>query len=387
MSENEIKNNSLFASETAALPAVDPSNSASAAEAAVIPAAEAAPANVTAEMPAVEAPSPVASDDSTKDEGKKKGKKQKPVKVKRTAKGWFTTILGTIIGLSVVVGMVYLAGYYYIGTRLGDNWEQKALEMNNEGMAALKTELESFDEGKQEELKSKVEILPDIAYEVFIKPVEKVPELAPKLVDLAKSYVNHMVNGDEIVTMGEFQGEPLTWFVLTEKDGKKLLLSQNVIDVQPYAYSREAQKSWASSPVRGWLNGTLYYAAFDDDERARIVASDVPNEVIMETDRLSHLEPLDSTEDRLFCLSYTEFSDYASPVFYAKAKPTAYAAQKDITVDDGYVGWYLRSQAVRPYQENLMMCVASNGGMGSGQDVDAFRKPYGVRPAMWITAE
>lgn len=385
MNENEIKDNSLSAAETTVLPAVDPSSSASAAETTVIPAVEVAQANVTAEMPAVEAPSPVAPDDSAKDEGKKKGKKQKPVKVKRTAKGWFTTVLGTIIGVSIVAGMVYLAGYYYIGTRLGDNWEQKALEMNNEGMAALKTELENFDEGKQEELKSKVEILPDIAYEVFIKPVEKVPELAPKFVDMAKTYINHMINGDEIVTMGEFQGEPVRWVVINKEEGRWLVISEKIIDAQYYGYGREQAVPWANSPIRSWLNGTFYWSAFNDEERGRIIRSDITNDQAKKLDQAGEPEfvPQDPTSDSVFLLSVNEFVEYASFDYLAKADCTEYALERGLHViaGDECAQWYLRSQGER---------ISPSAVTGQGKVSYAWfptEQPGGVRPAMWITAE
>ena len=100
----------------------------------------------------------------------------------------------------------------------------------------------------------------------------------------------------DTVTFGSYQGQDITWLKLAEENGKTLLISESVLDAQPYddtaepyqwsVQSPRPQKDveWATSSIRTWLNGEFLNAAFSAEEQGAIAAttlSDTKNKELL----------------------------------------------------------------------------------------------------------
>ena len=85
-----------------------------------------------------------------------------------------------------------------------------------------------------------------------------------------------------------FKYEPLSWHILDETGGQKLLICEKAIDCQEYyasflytSFSHNGGSGFANnyslSTIRKWLNETFYNIAFTSSEKSRIVAVTVDN--------------------------------------------------------------------------------------------------------------
>ena len=70
--------------------------------------------------------------------------------------------------------------------------------------------------------------------------------------------------------------EPIEWLVLHEDEDSMYVLSKYCLDCIPY---REGRKTaWKNSYMRRWLNETFLNNAFSEEEKDRIILSDVKTE-------------------------------------------------------------------------------------------------------------
>ena len=206
--------------------------------------------------------------------------------------------------------------------------------------------------------------------------------------------------GDHI-HMGSWHDEEIEWRVLDIEGDQVLLLSEYVLDVQPYHDVPCDSILWEDCTLRQWLNGTFYEGAFTDEEREQIIPSwsegfifyNVPNEEGIYSYRERE------TEDCIFVLSYTEIREYFKIVRYLDnhegdpavlCSPTEYVKNNcDIKIytqgDNDYCGWWLGGgiwaggdpDTVWP----LMITEFSTSSRVSPEEIVY----SGVRPAMWIT--
>ena len=211
--------------------------------------------------------------------------------------------------------------------------------------------------------------------------------------------------------------EPIEWDVISEKDGKVLLISSYVLDSQPYNIERE-NVTWETCSLRKWLNNEFYNSAFAGAEQEIILTASLINA----GNTYYGTQGGNDTRDKIFCLSADELSEYYANAgvyngdgIYAQCsyspsyiiQPTQYAIDQGLwhTVieDDRYhrnsifygyytddmLGidgsyWWLRT----PGSTNENACFVQfdgSAGMGSEFNVDAGN--VGVRPAMWINAD
>lgn len=61
---------------------------------------------------------------------------------------------------------------------------------------------------------------------------------------------------------GIYEGKPITWVVLTNKDGKLLVLSEHNLCERKFGGS-----IWKDSEIRRWLNNDFYHSAFNTGEK------------------------------------------------------------------------------------------------------------------------
>jgi len=158
------------------------------------------------------------------------------------------------------------------------------------------------------------------------------------------------------------------WLVLEQRNGKALLLMQDVLETRPYNESG-MDTTWEACTLRMWLNGQ-FYEKFNEADRAKIVETDVVNNDNAQGDE-GKVDGGGDTRDRVFLLSLAEAKLYF-PDDMSRAASAA---------DGRASSWWLRSPGSIP----ILACVVRfDGGVGdSGTPVSS--NDRGVRPAMWIT--
>ena len=204
--------------------------------------------------------------------------------------------------------------------------------------------------------------------------------------------------GDHI-HMGSWHDEEIEWRVLDIEGNQVLLLSEYVLDVQPYHDVPCDSILWEDCTLRQWLNSTFYEGAFTDEEREQIIPSRSEGFIqynfrIVGYTEYAYVER--ETEDFIFLLSSTEKSEYLEQSTHDPSmgdvgrycSPTEYVKNNcDIEIysqgDNDYCGWWL-SGGTRAGDDLVwpnMVTEYSTCSDVSPEEVTA----SGVRPAMWIT--
>lgn len=104
------------------------------------------------------------------------------------------------------------------------------------------------------------------------------------------------------VVMGEYpqncglEKEPIEWIVLKEEKNRCLCISKCLLDTKPY-HNLSENVTWKDCTLRNWLNHEFLTTAFSDEEREKILLSDVAN-------------PAQNTQDYIFLLSFDEIEEY-----------------------------------------------------------------------------
>ena len=180
--------------------------------------------------------------------------------------------------------------------------------------------------------------------------------------------------------------EPIQWQVLAVKDDKALLISDMLLDSQPYNL-RKTSVTWENCYLRGWLNDDFLNTAFTSDERQRIaeVTNSNPKNPKYGTAGGS------ATTDRIFCLSIDEFQNYCDHGVQTKGVPTQYAMDQGCWITDKYSSgsikytgwWWLRSSGD---DTDRAAGVNARGVLDrSGYDIE--QKTGSVRPSFWLILE
>ena len=169
-----------------------------------------------------------------------------------------------------------------------------------------------------------------------------------------------------------FKVEPITWRVLEEKKGSRLLLAENILACGPYndadgarSLGRETifSNNYKHSRVRAWLNEDFLKTAFSQGEEALIETTLVENgERSTNPDTRGvlwnngkNIYACEDTSDKVFLLSEREAtkSDFGFGVYDSYGagsarirKPTDFARAQGVRQDaSGLYGgwWWLRS--------------------------------------------
>ena len=103
---------------------------------------------------------------------------------------------------------------------------------------------------------------------------------------------------------GYFKYEPIKWRVLQSENGEVFLLSDVILDRQPYNENYE-DITWEESSLRTWLNGEFINRAFSDEEKEKINITEIVNQ-----DNPDYgTEGGNNTSDKIFLLSLSEVSE------------------------------------------------------------------------------
>ena len=174
--------------------------------------------------------------------------------------------------------------------------------------------------------------------------------------------------------------EKIEWVVLDVKDGKALLISRYGLDVTQDYYS----ENWQNSSLRSWLNEDFLKAAFSDEEKAAILATDVDNS-INQGNRNWYKDGGNNTTDKIFLLSYREARQYFPSKVDRICKPTAYCLEQGIVQNN--CGWYLRTSNFFVGTNGTFYGLTSNNTIYPHSPYRVIENIVAVRPAFWVDLE
>ena len=194
-------------------------------------------------------------------------------------------------------------------------------------------------------------------------------------------------NGYSTSTIYWFSYDPIEWNILSESNGKALIIANLILDSQDYypnsssyySFSHNGGTGYASnyelSNIRKFLNENFYNTAFNDLQKGIIETTTVDNSA-SSTGSSSNSYACKNTKDKMFLLSYKESNTYYNSSSSRVAKGTDYAKSQGLYVSENSV-WWLRS----PFDKDSAYYVYDEGYI-YGFDVNYTGR--GVRPACYI---
>lgn len=188
--------------------------------------------------------------------------------------------------------------------------------------------------------------------------------------------------------------EPIEWEILSEEDGRILLISRCVLDCG--AYNKEfTNVTWAGCSLRQWLNDEFINTAFSENEKAQIQTVTLSNP----GNPYTGVDGGADTQDRVFLLSmdevlkYYEFEELneedkrdGSCRKLTAAAGTFYVTNVLVNRPLGNKPWgvWLRT----PGETADSACYYVPGGFGYWCASENVNNSYwGIRPAMWISKD
>lgn len=152
--------------------------------------------------------------------------------------------------------------------------------------------------------------------------VEETPEVVEETQSVIESQIEDIMNTSlrSEVTFGRYEQdgdftngeEDITWIVIGEENGKKLLLSKYVL--LPAIFDEDVTDkiyTWEDSLLRHTLNGEFYDSAFNEEEKAFIQLSDNITEVSTYSESTGEMETDEiHTNDYVFVMSEEENEKY-----------------------------------------------------------------------------
>ena len=201
----------------------------------------------------------------------------------------------------------------------------------------------------------------------------------------------------EIIQFGGYD-----WRVLEVRDGKALVISEDIVEANVYDLAAADGVTWETSFLRTYLNG-IFLEKFTAEEQEQIAVTRIKN-----PDNLWYGTPGGAdTDDKIFLLSLEEAEKYfggggdylnerrkswnADGTAIEKndsgrAVSDSHDSERKAKYGYDFSWWWLRS----PGAVNLSAaCVSSDGSISvSGRDVDTMHpEMLGVRPALWLNPE
>ena len=186
---------------------------------------------------------------------------------------------------------------------------------------------------------------------------------------------------------------PIKWRVLEVKDGKALLISELLLDTQPYHFNKEfkdfkefKEMTWENSSIRHWLNNEFINEAFTQSEQNKINLTYIYN-----NDNVNYgTKGGNNTQDKIFLLSLDEVYKYLPNQNQRAIKVTKYAIKQGAWVCDsdncrkdvfyGNGSWWLRSPGYDPRDAAYVISYGIIYDNGISVDYNG----YAVRPALYI---
>lgn len=184
--------------------------------------------------------------------------------------------------------------------------------------------------------------------------------------------------------------EIIEWNIVAKEGNKVLLITDKILDYQPYStgneleggatYSEETFVSWEESHLRTWLNSDFYSEAFSEEEKASISTE------TLTTENKGGL-PSCKTNDSVFVLSAEEFNEMCDKATVGTLNQiaTEYAKERRC-YEDCWNSCYTRDQ--KPYNGLFgLSSVYSPGVIDNHNTIYYMSKSSeigAIRPCIWI---
>ena len=137
--------------------------------------------------------------------------------------------------------------------------------------------------------------------------------------------------------------EPIEWLILSEENGRALLLSRYALDVIPFNADGSLAYYWEDCTLRRWLNTAFIEKAFSEEEQKCLIQTLVPNTIAHGHSQFT-LHDRPDTVDTVFCLSYREVKAYIPDESQRLAFATPYAVSHG-AASGSHAEWWIRSAA------------------------------------------
>jgi hypothetical protein len=204
-----------------------------------------------------------------------------------------------------------------------------------------------------------------------------------------------------------FKYEPVTWRVLSRDENKVLLLSNIILDCQHFYHSNDNRtidgkkvfaNNYKESDIRTWINNDFYNMVFNEDEKAKILTTEVDNSSEQSYNPFSY-EPnpysCENTNDKMFMLSSKEIQTKAYGFREDGGNdPARRFNSTDYAKAQGSSTYYLlRTPNAYDIVAGCVGHVTPEGNTRSVNSPDQYIKSYavptkttyGTLPAMWVT--
>ena len=120
-------------------------------------------------------------------------------------------------------------------------------------------------------------------------------------------------NVGDIIKFGKYEQdgddtngkEDIEWQVLSQEDGRALVISKDILDIKKYD-TNNSGTTWENSQLRNWLNNDFMNEAFSTDEKLCIPEVTLENK----NNSVYNTPGGNDTEDYVFCLSFEEAEHY-----------------------------------------------------------------------------
>jgi hypothetical protein len=209
-------------------------------------------------------------------------------------------------------------------------------------------------------------------------PVTEIERLPRKPDMKARSVYADLKIGQRYVEFGKYK-----WRVLDVKDGKALLLSEEILEKREYHH--EDVSTWENCDLRGYLNVDFLWT-FNDEEQKQIATVINKNE----DNQWFSTEGGNDTKDNIFLLSLTEcvkyFGDsgrFHNPTKGDKDQGDFHDQYNDVRkakYSNDWHGWWLRS----PGKDSSYAAYVSISGKLNMYLYHIDYTEGGVRPALWL---
>ena len=166
--------------------------------------------------------------------------------------------------------------------------------------------------------------------------------------------------------------DPIEWIVLEKQNDKALLMSKLIIEND--VFSNQIVSNYNNSSIREYLNNSLYYSIFGDEDKNIVLYTDI-----------------DGVSNNLFLISYSEFIKYFGTNVTDNKKGTSYVtdylkySRNDITVSNKAGTWYYGNSSywLRDIVGGNALYVGLSGKLKNTGDSMTLND--GVRPAVWVS--
>ena len=221
----------------------------------------------------------------------------------------------------------------------------------------------------------------DIGWVTLGNPAQPDPTAPPTPVSVQ---VGDMIPLGIYEQNGDYQTkETIDWVVLDVQGSRALVISRKILDHRRFNNDPDENGTWATSSLRGFLNGAFYNTAFTAQEQAAILTTTVDNSPAQGYSRYVQ-DGCPDTRDKVFLLSYAEAWKYYTRDIDRACAGTPHTLQlglsgfwnNDLGVNTCL--WWLRSPG---YTKGSAACVYYDGTRFYGPFAS---DGHGVRPAMWI---